>query len=270
MKRITTPQELEKIRKDIVDARDPEKQCIAITSGTSARAYGSEKVIDTLRAELKKQGLTETIDIRITGGQGFDEREPLLIVYPNNILYQQVKPKDIAEIISETVLGNRIITRLLYKDPQTGETISNKNDIPFYKAQSPYIFGNNSAIDPTSIEDYIAIGGYSALAKVLTDYSPEQVIDIIKNSGLRGRGGGGFPTGTKWETCKNAPGDKHYVICNADEGDPGAYMDRGLLEGNPHSILEGMMIGAYAIGSDEGYVYVRYEYPLAAENVEKP
>ena len=269
MKRITTPQELEKIRKDIVDARDPEKQCIAITSGTSARAYGSEKVIDTLRAELKKQGLTETIDIRITGGQGFDEREPLLIVYPNNILYQQVKPKDIAEIISETVLGNRIITRLLYKDPQTGETISNKNDIPFYKAQSPYIFGNNSAIDPTSIEDYIAIGGYSALAKVLTDYSPEQVIDIIKNSGLRGRGGGGFPTGTKWETCKNAPGDKHYVICNADEGDPGAYMDRGLLEGNPHSILEGMMIGAYAIGSDEGYVYVRYEYPLAAENVEK-
>jgi len=269
MKRINTPQELEKIRKDIIDARDPEKQCIAITSGTSARAYGSEKVIDTLRAELKKQGLTETIDIRITGGQGFDEREPLVIVHPNNILYQQVKPKDIPEIISETLLGNRIINRLLYKDPQTGETISNKNDIPFYKAQSPYIFGNNSNIDPTSIEDYFAIGGYSALAKTLTEFSPEQIIDIIKKSGLRGRGGGGFHTGTKWETCKNAPGDKHYVICNADEGDPGAYMDRGLLEGNPHSIIEGMMIGAYAIGSDEGYVYVRYEYPLASENVEK-
>ena len=268
MKRITTPQELEKIRKDIVDARDPEKQCIAITSGTSARAYGSEKVIAAVRAELKKQGLTDTIDIRITGGQGFDEREPLLIVYPQDILYQQVKPKDIPEILSETVLGNRIIDRLLYKDPHTGETISNKNDIPFYKAQSPYIFGNNSAIDPTSIEDYLAIGGYSALAKVVTEFSPEQVIAIIKSSGLRGRGGGGFPTGTKWETCKNAPGDKHYVICNADEGDPGAYMDRGLLEGNPHSIIEGMMIGAYAIGSDEGYVYVRYEYPLAAENVE--
>jgi len=269
MKRINTPQELEKIRKDIVDGRDPEKQCIAITSGTSARAYGSEKVIDTLRAELKKQGLTEKIDIRITGGQGFDEREPLVIVHPNNILYQQVKPKDIPEIISETLLGNRIINRLLYKDPQTGETISNKNDIPFYKAQSPYIFGNNSNIDPTSIEDYFATGGYSALSKTLTEFSPEQIIDIIKKSGLRGRGGGGFHTGTKWETCKNAPGDKHYVICNADEGDPGAYMDRGLLEGNPHSIIEGMMIGAYAIGSDEGYVYVRYEYPLASENVEK-
>jgi len=269
MKSINTPQELEKIRKEIVGGRDPEKPCIAITSGTSARAYGSEKVIDTLRAALKKQGLTKKIDIRITGGQGFDEREPLLIVYPQDILYQQVKPKDISEIVSETLLGNRIIDRLLYKDPQTGEKIANKDDIPFYKAQTPYVFGNNSKIDPTSIEDYFTIGGYSTLAKVLTEFSPEQVIDIIKKSGLRGRGGGGFPTGIKWESCRNAPGNKHYVICNADEGDPGAYMDRGLLEGNPHSILEGMMIGAYAIGSDEGYVYVRYEYPLASENVEK-
>jgi len=269
MKSINTPQELEKIRKEIVDGRDPEKPCIAITSGTSARAYGSEKVIDTLRAELKRQGLTEKIGIRITGGQGFDEREPLVIVYPQDILYQQVTPKDIAEIVSETLLGNRIIDRLLYTDPHTGEKIANKDDIPFYKAQTPYIFGNNSNIDPTSIEDYFAIGGYSALAKVLTEFSPEQVIDIIKKSGLRGRGGGGFPTGIKWESCRNAPGNKHYVICNADEGDPGAYMDRGLLEGNPHSIVEGMMIGAYAIGSDEGYVYVRYEYPLASENVEK-
>jgi len=269
MKSINTPQELEKIRKEIVGGRDPEKPCIAITSGTSARAYGSEKVIDTLRAALKKQGLTKKINIRITGGQGFDEREPLLIVYPQNILYQQVKPKDISEIVSETLLGNRIIDRLLYRDPQTGEKIANKDDIPFYKAQTPYVFGNNSKIDPTSIEDYFTIGGYSTLAKVLTEFSPEQVIYIIKKSGLRGRGGGGFPTGIKWESCRNAPGNKHYVICNADEGDPGAYMDRGLLEGNPHSILEGMMIGAYAIGSDEGYVYVRYEYPLASENVEK-
>jgi len=269
MKSINTPQELEKIRKEIVGGRDPEKPCIAITSGTSARAYGSEKVIDTLRAALKKQGLTKKIDIRITGGQGFDEREPLLIVYPQDILYQQVKPKDISEIVSETLLGNRIIDRLLYRDPQTGEKIANKDDIPFYKAQTPYVFGNNSKIDPTSIEDYFTIGGYSTLAKVLTEFSPEQVIYIIKKSGLRGRGGGGFPTGIKWESCRNAPGNKHYVICNADEGDPGAYMDRGLLEGNPHSILEGMMIGAYAIGSDEGYVYVRYEYPLASENVEK-
>ncbi|MBW2339324.1 MAG: 4Fe-4S binding protein [Deltaproteobacteria bacterium] len=268
MKSINSPQELQKIREEIVGRRNPEKPCIAITSGTSARAYGSEKVIETLRAELEKQGLTEKIDIRVTGGQGFDEREPLVIIYPQDILYQRVKPEDIAEIISETLLRNKIIDRLLYTDPKTGEKIVHKNNIPFYKMQTPLIFGNNSNIDPTSIEDYLAIGGYSSLAKVLTEFTPEQVIDIIKKSGLRGRGGGGFPTGIKWESCRAAHGDKHYVICNADEGDPGAYMDRGLLEGNPHSILEGMMIGAYAIGSDEGYVYVRHEYPLASENVE--
>ncbi|MBN1225952.1 MAG: 4Fe-4S binding protein [Deltaproteobacteria bacterium] len=268
MKRISSLQELEKTRQEILGRIDPEKPCVTITSGTSARAYGSEKVIDTLRKELKKQGLTGKIDIRITGGQGFDEREPLVIVSPQDILYQQVKPTDIADIVSETLVGNKVIDRLLYKDAETGEAVLHKMDIPFYKAQSPYIFGNNSKIDPTSLDDYLAIGGYSALAKVLREISPEVVVDIIKKSGLRGRGGGGFPTGRKWESCRNAPGKKHYVICNADEGDPGAYMDRGLLEGNPHSVIEGMMIGAYAIGSDEGYVYVRYEYPLASENVE--
>ena len=268
MKRMSSLQELEKTRQEILGRIDPEKPVVTITSGTSARAYGSEKVIDTLRKELKKQGLTGKIDIRITGGQGFDEREPLVIVSPQDILYQQVKPTDIADIVSETLIGNKVVDRLLYKDTETGETVLHKMDIPFYKAQSPYVFGNNSKIDPTSIEDYLAIGGYSSLAKALNEYSPEKIVDIIKQSGLRGRGGGGFPTDRKWESCRNAPGNKHYVICNADEGDPGAYMDRGLLEGNPHSVLEGMMIGAYAIGSDEGYVYVRYEYPLASENVE--
>ena len=267
MKRINSPKELEKIRKQISDNRDPNKPCIAITSGTSARAYGSERVVDAFRAELKKRRLTAKVDLRVTGGQGFDEREPLVIIHPKNILYQRVGPNDVEEIITETLLNDRIIDRLLYVHPQTGEKIVSKDEVPFYKGQMPIIFGNNEYIDPTKIEDYIAIGGYSALAKVLTEYSPEQVIDIIKKAGLRGRGGGGFSAGVKWESCRNAPGDKHYVICNADEGDPGAYMDRGLLEGNPHSVLEGMMIGAYAIGSDEGYVYVRYEYPLASENV---
>jgi len=267
MKRINDPQELEKIREGILALRDPEKPCIAITSGTSARAYGSERVVDALRAELKKRRLTKKIDLRVTGGQGFDEREPLVIIHPKNILYQKVAPEDVEEIIAETLLKDKIIDRLLYTHPQTGERIVNKDDIPFYQKQTPIIFGSNGDIDPTSIEDYLAIGGYSALSKVLTAFSPEEVIDTIKGSGLRGRGGGGFPAGMKWESCRNAPEDKHYVICNADEGDPGAYMDRGLLEGNPHSVLEGMMIGAFAIGSDEGYVYVRYEYPLACENV---
>ena len=206
--------------------------------------------------------------MRVTGGQGFDEREPLVIIHPRNILYQRVDPKDAEEIVTETIQKDGIIERLLFVHPKTGEKILNKDDIPFYKGQMPIIFGDNGKIDPTKIEDYLAIGGYSALASVLAKETPEGVIDIIKRSGLRGRGGGGFPTGAKWESCRNAPGEKHYVVCNADEGDPGAYMDRGLLEGNPHRVLEGMMIGAFAIGSDEGYLYVRYEYPLANEHIQ--
>jgi len=267
MRRITTPQELEEVRKEIQDRRDPEKPCIAITSGTSARAYGSEKVVEAFRDELKRRKLDKKIDMRVTGGQGFDEREPLVIIHHKEIMYQMVGPDDAEEIITETLLNDRIVDRLLYVHPRTGEKIIRKDEVPFYKGQMPVIFGNNALIDPTRLEDYLAIGGYEAFAKVLVEYSPEGVVDIVKRSGLRGRGGGGFPTGVKWESCRKAHGDKHYVICNADEGDPGAYMDRGLLEGNPHSVLEGMMIGAYAIGSDEGYVYVRYEYPLASENV---
>jgi NADH-quinone oxidoreductase subunit F len=268
MRRITTPQELQELREEIQEGRDPNKPCIAITSGTSARAYGSEKVVEAFRKELSKRRLGKKIDLRITGGQGFDEREPLVIIHPKNIMYQRVGPDDVEEIITETLLNDRVVDRLLYTHPQTGEKIATKDEVPFYKGQMPIIFGNNASIEPTKIEDYLAIGGYSAFAKVLNEFSPEEVIEMIKRSGLRGRGGGGFPTGVKWESCRNAPGNKHYVICNADEGDPGAYMDRGLLEGNPHSVLEGMMIGAYAIGSDEGYVYVRYEYPLASEHVQ--
>ena len=267
MRRITTPQELEEVRKEILDGRDPNKPCIAITSGTSARAYGSEAVVEAFREELKRRRLGKKIDLRVTGGQGFDEREPLVIIHPQGIMYQRVGPDDAEEIITETAMNGRVVDRLLYVHPQTGEKIVGKDEVPFYKGQMPVVFGNNALIDPTSLEDYLAIGGYGALAKALVEQSPEQIIDMVKRAGLRGRGGGGFPTGVKWESCRNAQGDKHYVICNADEGDPGAYMDRGLLEGNPHSVLEGMMIGAYAIGSDEGYVYVRYEYPLATENV---
>ena len=250
MRRITTPQELQELREEIQGARDPNKPCIAITSGTSAKAYGSEKVVEAFRKELSKRKLGKKIDLRVTGGQGFDEREPLVIIHPQNIMYQRVGPDDVEEIITETLMNDRVVDRLLYVHPQTGEKIVRKDEVPFYKGQMPIIFGNNAYIEPTKIEDYLAIGGYSALVKVLSESSPEEVIEMIKRSGLRGRGGGGFPTGVKWESCRNAPGDKHYVICNADEGDPGAYMDRGLLEGNPHSVLEGMMIGAYAIGSD--------------------
>ena len=188
---------------------------------------------------------------------------------PEKIMYVQVTPDDVPEIVEESILKKNVIERLLYTNPVSGKKIIHEDEVPFYKRQQRLVFGSNGMIDPTSIEDYLAIGGYSAIVKVLFEMEPEEVIEEIKKSGLRGRGGGGFPTGIKWKTCRNAPSKNgtRYVICNADEGDPGAYMDRSLLEGNPHSIIEGMLIGAYAIGSNQGYVYVRHEYPLAVQNL---
>jgi NADH-quinone oxidoreductase subunit F len=185
------------------------------------------------------------------------------------ICYTNVEPSDASEILSSTVLEGKVIDRLLYQDPISKEKIVHEQDIPFYKFQQRIVFGSNGEIDPTQIDDYIAIGGYEALEKVLSGMEPEQLIDLIKKSGLRGRGGGGFPTGAKWEACRKAPGRERFVICNADEGDPGAYMDRSLLEGNPHRVIEGMLVGAHAIGSEEGYVYVRNEYPLAVTNLRR-
>ena len=267
MKRVDSVEALEKERKRIRAARDPNKPCITICTGTGCHAAGCYPVAEAFKKALKAQGMDGTVDLRNTGCHGFCERGPLVVIHPDKILYQRVKPEDAEEIIAETIKKGNIIDRLLYEHPVTGEKIAHEEDVPFYKLQKRIIFGNNGAIDPTSIEDYLALGGYEALAKTLTSMEPVQVVEEIKKSGLRGRGGGGFPAGRKWESCRNAPGDGRYVICNADEGDPGAYMDRSLLEGNPHSVLEGMIIGAYAIGSHEGYVYVRNEYPLAVNNL---
>jgi NADH:ubiquinone oxidoreductase subunit F (NADH-binding)/Pyruvate/2-oxoacid:ferredoxin oxidoreductase delta subunit len=189
-----------------------------------------------------------------------------MVIHPDGIFYPQVKEKQVPEIVSETIIKGELVKSLVYKDPTTKKKITLERDIPFYKLQQRVIFGDNGLIDPTSIEDYLAVGGYAALAKALFDFKPLKIIEDIKKAGLRGRGGGGFPTGIKWETCRRQKGDK-YIICNADEGDPGAYMDRSLLEGNPHSVIEGMIIGAIAVGSHEGYVYVRHEYPLAVKNL---
>jgi NADH-quinone oxidoreductase subunit F len=189
------------------------------------------------------------------------------VIHPDEICYFQIEPKDVAEIISQTIKEKKLVERLLYIDPNTKEKIVHESEIPFYKYQERLVFGSNGSIDPKSIEDYLAIGGYAALAKALTGMSAEQVLEEVKKSNLRGRGGGGFPAGQKWEGSRNAAEKTKYVIVNADEGDPGAYMDRALLEGNPHAILEGLTIGAYAVGANEGYIYVRQEYPLAVENV---
>ena len=267
MERIMNCSDLERLRKAIIEERDPKKTCIAICSGTGCQAYECEKVTDAFLSELEKQKMKDKVDVRRTGCRGFCQRGPITVVYPEGIFYQKVRSEDAKEIVSETILNKRIVDRLLYTDPSSGQKFVFERDVPFYNKQMRILLGNNAFVDATKIEDYIAIGGYSALEKVLSKMKPEQVINVIKRSGLRGRGGAGFPTGDKWESCRKAEGDVRYVICNADEGDPGAYMNRSLLEGNPHSIIEGMIIGAYAIGSNEGYVYVRHEYPLAVKNL---
>jgi NADP-reducing hydrogenase subunit HndC len=267
MSQINSPAELEEFRKGILSKRDPNKTCITLCSGSACHASGSKEVALRIEEEIEKQGLSDEVDIRKTGCHGFCERGPIIVIHPDEICYLQIKPEDVPEIVSQTIKEKKVIERLLYTDPDTSEKIVHESEIPFYKNQKRLVFGSNGNIDPKSIDDYLAIDGYSALAKVLFHMTPEQVVEEVKKSNLRGRGGGGFPAGRKWEGSRNAPGDIKYVIVNADEGDPGAYMDRSLLEGNPHSVLEGLTIGAYAVGSNEGYIYVRQEYPLAVENV---
>jgi len=266
MKKIRSRDDLEEIRKKLLERNESEKHCIIISSGTCGRVRDSQKVVEAVYDNIKKHGVEDKVCVRVTGCHGFCQVAPIVVIYPDGIFYQRVKAKDAEDIITETILNNRIVDRLLYVDPTTGEKIVYEKDIPFFRKQMRLLLGNNRFVDPTKIEDYITVGGYKALCKVLFEMQPEEVIEEIKKSGLRGRGGAGFPTGIKWESCRRAKGDIKYVVCNADEGDPGAYMDRSLLEGNPHSIIEGMIIGAYAIRAHDGYIYVRYEYPLAIEN----
>ena len=262
-----TPEELEKFREELLSGRDPEKPCISICAGAGCLASGASEVIAAFKSEIETQTLEAAVDIKGTGCPGFCERGPVVVIYPEEICYLQVTPNDVAEIVSQTIKEKRVVERLLYVDSITGEKAIHEYDIPFYQNQERNVICNNIKIDSKRIDDYLAIGGYSALAKVLSRMSSEEVIEEVKKSSLRGRGGAGFPTGKKWEGSRNDPEKTKYVIVNADEGDPGAFMDRALLEGNPHSILEGLIIGGYAIGAREGYIYVRQEYPLAVVNI---
>ncbi len=267
MAQLNSPEELEKFRQEILARRDPERPCISICAGAGCVASGAEQVIAAFKAEIEKQDLQARVDTKGTGCPGFCERGPVVVIYPEEICYLQVTAQDVPEIVSRTIRANEVVERLLYVDPVTGERAVHESDIPFYKHQERNLICNNIKIDSKSIDDYLAIGGYAALARVLSGMAPEEVIAEVKKSNLRGRGGGGFPAGRKWEGSRDAPEPVKYVIVNADEGDPGAFMDRALLEGNPHSVLEGLIIGGYAIGAHEGYIYVRQEYPLAVENV---
>ena len=245
----------------------PKKKFVAICAGTGCRASGSFKVKEAFEAEFKKQNMD--VDVLATGCLGFCEKGPMVIVHPDKYFYQHVKVEDVPEIVSKTIANGEVISRLLYRHPETKKTLFREEDLPFYKKQHRVVFGQNGMIDPGRIEDYFAIDGYQALAKVLTEMTPEDVISEVKKAGLRGRGGGGFPAAIKWEGVRKAEGSPKYVIANGDEGDPGAYMDRSLMEGNPHSVIEGMIIGAYAVGAHDGYIYVRNEYPLAVEHLTK-
>ena len=233
---------------------------------TGCRAGGSEGVKEALEGDLERRGLLGTVAIRETGCRGFCARGPVVVVEPLGAFYQMVEPGDASDIVEETVVGGRIVERLSYHDTD-GSSRERMGDIPFFARQERVVLSHCGSIDPTDIDAYIARGGYGALAKVLSELSPSDVLETVRASGLRGRGGGGFPTGVKWGLAAAQESAAKYVICNADEGDPGAFMDRGVLEGDPHAVIEGMVIGAYAIGASQGFVYCRAEYPIAIRHL---
>jgi NADH-quinone oxidoreductase subunit F len=239
---------------------------LLICRGTGCVAGGADEIYEALRREVESAGLKD-VNVDFAGCHGFCQRGPVVDIEPDGTLYTEVQPEDVSEIVQSHLVKGQTIERLLYRDPISGELIPHYNDITFYSKQQRVILKNCGHINPERIDDYIAVGGYSAIKKALSDMTPEQVIEEIKKSGLRGRGGAGFPTGVKWEFCRNAPGDDKYLICNADEGDPGAFMDRSILEADPHSLLEGMLIAGYAIGANHGYIYCRAEYPLAIKRL---
>ncbi len=268
MKRLSSIEELLRFQKAIVESRDPRRLRVRVCM-TGCRAFGAVELRDAFKATIAEKGLNDTVDVVETGCHGFCARAPVAAIDPYGFFYQQIGPKDVPAIVEESIVGGKPVEKLLYKDPKSNEPVTYEKDVPFYREQMKIVLRNCGRIDPTSMEDYIARDGYRAIAKVLSSMKPEDVIDEVVRSGLRGRGGAGFSTGTKWKFARNSKGDVKYIICNADEGDPGAFMDRAVLEGDPHTVIEGMLVAAYAIGAGEGYIYVRAEYPIAVTHVNK-
>jgi NADH-quinone oxidoreductase subunit F len=264
--KLTSPGDIERLAQELCGG-ETNARVVRICIGTGCAAKGSRRLYELFCEAVKQSGQDIQVEAKCVGCHGFCERGPIVVVQPGEIFYQRVEEPDVAEIFRETVLGRRVVERLLYEDPKTEKKAEKADEIPFYNVQQRIVLAGNGMIDPTEITDYIAQGGYSALAKVLSSMTPEQVLSQVETAGLRGRGGGGFATARKWRSCREAEGLPKYVVCNGDEGDPGAFMDRSIMEGNPHSVIEGMLIGAYAIGSQQGYIYVRNEYPLAVEHL---
>ena len=269
--RIKSAKSLESVTKKVRGEREKIETEVLVCAGTGCLANGSLGVTEALDRAIRDNGLDVklSLGLKTTGCHGFCEQGPLVVIQPKGIFYRGVKPKDVDDIVEKTLKNGEVVERLLYRDPNTKKRVEQYTEIPFYSKQHRIALRNIGKIDPSNIDDYIAIGGYAGLAKALTEMTPEEVIDDVTKSGLRGRGGGGFPTGRKWKTCASAPADARYVLCNADEGDPGAFMDRSICEGDPHAVIEGMVIGAWAVGAHEGYIYVREEYPLAVKHLQR-
>ncbi|MCF8037127.1 MAG: NADH-quinone oxidoreductase subunit NuoF [Desulfobacteraceae bacterium] len=272
-RRLTSHAQLNELRDHILASRDPDRLEVVVCHGTGCFANGSPKVVEALKSALDEKGVDAKVmpGIKATGCHGFCSRGPLVIVKPHGYFYQKVAPKDAEEIVEQTLIEGKPVERLLYKDPKTGDPILTEEEIPFYNLQERVVLHNIGKIDPTDITDTIAAGGYQALAKAISTMTPEQVVAEIEKSKLRGRGGAGFPTGRKWRSALAAiekKGRPVYVVVNGDEGDPGAFMDRTIMEGDPHAVLEGLILGAYALGAEHGYLYVRSEYPLAIRHLE--
>ena len=243
------------------------EKLMIICGGKACQSSNSKKIFQNIQDELKKNGLEEKIDVKMVGCFGFCEQGPIVDIEPEGVFYVNVTPENSREIVTEHIINGRKVEKLLFTDPSNNKKIEKQDDIPFYKKQMRIALRNCGLIDPENINEYIAVDGYQALAKVLFDLGPDNTLSEIKKSGLRGRGGGGFPTGMKWEFAKKEKTDQKYIICNADEGDPGAFMDRSVLEGDPNSVLEAMAIAGFVIGANTGYIYIRAEYPLAIERL---
>lgn len=280
MNRISSYEELKNLAKEYavcfkvrmgetVETKDScQKKVISVCGGTGCKSSDSMQIIEKLREEVQKAGLADTVEVTMAGCFGFCEKGPIVKIYPNNTFYIGVTPSDAAEIVSEDIVGNRKVEHLLYEEPTIKQKVSNQDEMSFYKKQMRIALRNCGLINPERINESIANSGYQALAKCITEYTPDEVIHIISESGLRGRGGGGFPTGKKWAFAKGYESDQKYIICNADEGDPGAFMDRSILEGDPNSVLEAMAIAGYSIGASKGVIYIRAEYPLAVSRIQ--
>jgi NADH-quinone oxidoreductase subunit F len=245
---------------------DPKQKVVTICGGTGCTAFGAPVVQEAFVAAIAQAGVQDRVSVKTTGCHGFCEMGPVVVIHPEKFFYSSVQVEDVPEIVEKTVLGGKFIERLSYVDPATQAKVALDHEVPFYEKQQRLVFRLNGLIDPTSLEDYVAHDGYAAAIKAISEMTPESVIEEVREAGLRGRGGAGFSTGLKWDLARKSPGDQKYMICNADEGDPGAFMDRSILEGTPHAVIEGMLISAYAIGATKGIIYVRAEYPLAVKN----